>query len=142
MSTTFTEIELTYKQLCLAIQSRSTRGTEFEQRCPGKQKCRPFVAPRLRSISIISIFTGVSFLNTLGSGIPTVALPRLPQDLDLERNLILWPASVYALTAGCILLILDAVADVIGAKNVWLAGSCLFAVFTLACGLARPEPIL
>ena len=93
--------------------------------------------PRLKGIAIITILTGVSFLNTMGSGILTIALPRLSQDLSLPSNLLLWPASVYALTAGCTLLIFGSVADVVGAKKVWLTGSCLYTMFTLACGLAR-----
>ncbi|PQE28275.1 integral membrane protein [Rutstroemia sp. NJR-2017a BBW] len=73
----------------------------------------------------------------MGSGILTVALPRLSQDLSLPSNLLLWPASVYALTAGCTLLVFGTVADVVGAKKVWLTGSCLYTMFTLACGLAQ-----
>ncbi|PQE07097.1 MFS transporter protein [Rutstroemia sp. NJR-2017a BVV2] len=93
--------------------------------------------PRLKGIAIITILTGVSFLNTMGSGILTIALPRLSQDLSLPPNLLLWPASVYALTAGCTLLIFGTVADVVGAKKIWLTGSCLYTMFTLACGLAQ-----
>ena len=93
--------------------------------------------PRLKGIAIITILTGVSFLNTMGSGILTIALPRLSQDLSLSPSLLLWPASVYALTAGCTLLIFGSVADVVGAKKVWLTGSCLYTLFTLACGLAK-----
>jgi hypothetical protein len=35
----------------------------------------------LKGIAIITILTGVSFLNTMGSGILTIALPRLPGPL-------------------------------------------------------------
>lgn len=92
---------------------------------------------RLRDIAIITILTGVSFLNTMGSGILTIALPRISHDISLSPNLLLWPASVYALTAGCTLLIFGSIADVIGPKKVWLTGSCLYAVFTVACGFAQ-----
>jgi MFS family permease len=73
----------------------------------------------------------------MGSGILTVALPAMSSDLGLSRDLILWPAAVYALAAGCTLLIFGAIADVLGDKRMWLTGSILFAIFTLACGLAR-----
>jgi MFS family permease len=138
MSTTLSEIELAPLD-DFSLQSKFATQDALNSSSDGEagRSADPSSTPRLRSISIISILTGVSFLNTLGSGILTVALPRLSHDLDLEPSLILWPASVYALTAGCTLLIFGAVADVIGAKKVWLAGSCLFAVFTLACGLAQ-----
>ncbi|KAL8993739.1 MAG: hypothetical protein Q9169_006121 [Polycauliona sp. 2 TL-2023] len=92
---------------------------------------------RLRSSAIIFNLAGVSFLNTLGSGLLTIALPRISQDIGLEEHLLLWPASVYALAAGCLLLIFGAIADVIGAKLVWVTGSFLYVVFTLAVGLSQ-----
>ncbi|CAO1606243.1 hypothetical protein XANCAGTX0491_009744 [Xanthoria calcicola] len=98
---------------------------------------KPHDLSRLRSSAIIFNLAGVSFLNTLGSGLLTIALPRISQDIGLEEHLLLWPASVYALAAGCLLLIFGAVADVIGAKLVWVTGSFLYVVFTLAVGLSQ-----
>ncbi|KAI4160664.1 MAG: hypothetical protein LQ342_005503 [Letrouitia transgressa] len=92
---------------------------------------------KLRSILIVVTLAGVSFLNTLGSGLLTIALPRISQDISLAENLLLWPASVYALAAGCLLLIFGAIADVVGAKLVWCTGSFLYIAFTLAVGLSR-----
>ena len=92
---------------------------------------------RSRAFVIISLLAGVSFLNTMGSGILTVALPTIARDIDLSDNLLLWPASVYALSAGCTLLIFGSVADVVGSKRVWLTGAGLYIAFTLACGLAQ-----
>ncbi|KAE8150551.1 major facilitator superfamily domain-containing protein [Aspergillus avenaceus] len=73
----------------------------------------------------------------MGSGILTVALPRMAVDLSLNKDILLWPAAVYALSAGCTLLIFGSVADIIGDKRVWLTGSILYTFFTLACGLAK-----
>lgn len=92
---------------------------------------------KTRAVLVIIILSGVSFLNTMGSGILTVALPYIARDLDLPQNLLFWPASVYALAAGCTLLIFGSVADVVGPKVIWQTGSGLFAAFTLACGLCR-----
>ena len=49
-----------------------------------------------RSAAIIITVAGVNFLNTLGSGTLTVALPAIAKDLGLSRELLLWPASIYA----------------------------------------------
>ena len=92
---------------------------------------------RTQASFIIVILTGVSFLNTMGSGILTISLPRIAIDLALTENLLLWPASVYALAAGCTLLISGSVADVVGPKRVWMTGSWLYIAFTLACGLSQ-----
>lgn len=44
---------------------------------------------------------------------------------------------MYALTSGCTLILSGAVADVVGPRNVYLFGSFMTSVFTLACGLSR-----
>lgn len=92
---------------------------------------------KLKSITVIATLAGMSFLNTMGSGILISALPRIAVDVNLDEGFLLWPASVYALAAGCLLLIAGAVADVVGAKLVWITGSYLYVIFTVAVGFAR-----
>ncbi|KAM0566311.1 hypothetical protein ACHAP9_007489 [Verticillium nonalfalfae] len=92
---------------------------------------------KAKGVTVIVTLAGMSFLNTMGSGILTAALPRISRDVGLPEALILWPAAVYALAAGCLLLIFGAVADVVGPKRMWVAGSFLFIVFTVAVGLAQ-----
>ncbi|KAF5026993.1 hypothetical protein F66182_867 [Fusarium sp. NRRL 66182] len=92
---------------------------------------------RVRGVMVIVTLAGISFLNTMGSGILIAALPKIADEVGLSENLILWPAAVYALAAGCLLLIFGAIADVIGAKLMWVTGSFLFVAFTLAVGLAQ-----
>ena len=100
-------------------------------------KSKEVKLPRLRSTLIIITLAGMSFLNTMGSGLLTVALPRIADDIGLQESLLLWPASVYALAAGCLLLIFGAVADVVGAKMIWVTGSFLYVIFTLAVGFSQ-----
>lgn len=97
----------------------------------------PPAISRSKASIIIILLTGVSFLNTMGSGILTVALPTIVHDISLSENLLLWPASIYALAAGCTLLVLGSVADVVGGKKIWLTGAGFYIVFTLACGLCK-----
>ncbi|KAI9152305.1 MFS-type transporter 1 [Paramyrothecium foliicola] len=92
---------------------------------------------KARGIGVIATLAGVSFLNTMGSGILIAATPQLARDVGLSQALYLWPAAVYALAAGCLLLIFGAVADVVGAKLMWLVGSYLFCIFTIALGFAK-----
>ncbi|KAK0388333.1 hypothetical protein NLU13_4578 [Sarocladium strictum] len=92
---------------------------------------------KARAVSVIATLAGISFLNTMGSGILIAATPQLARDVGLSQALYLWPAAVYALAAGCLLLVFGAVADVVGAKLMWLVGSYLFCVFTLALGFAK-----
>lgn len=92
---------------------------------------------RARASIIIATVAGVTFLSALGSGLLTVGLPRIATDLNLANNLLLWPASVYALTAACTLLASGAVADVVGNRPVFLTGCALSSAFTLGCSLSR-----
>ncbi|KAK2864972.1 hypothetical protein FQN49_004036 [Arthroderma sp. PD_2] len=97
----------------------------------------PLKISRAKGVTVIITLAGISFLNTMGSGILIAALPRIASDIGLSESLILWPAAVYALAAGCLLLIFGAVADVIGAKLMWIVGSYLFVIFTLAIGFSQ-----
>ena len=90
-----------------------------------------------KKITVIVTLAGISFLNTMGSGVLISALPRIADDVGLADGFLLWPASVYALSAGCLLLIFGAVADVVGAKLVWVTGSFLYVFFTVAVGLSK-----
>lgn len=92
---------------------------------------------KIRAVTVIVTLSGINFLNTMGSGILIAALPRIASDTSLPHSLILWPAAVYALAAGCLLLMFGAVADVVGPKLMWVTGSFLFAIFTVAAGSAR-----
>lgn len=93
--------------------------------------------PKTKAITIIMTLAGISFLNTMGSGVLISALPRIADDVNLAQGFLLWPASVYALAAGCLLLVFGAIADVVGAKSVWVTGSFLYAGFTVAVGLSK-----
>ena len=95
------------------------------------------IVSRARAVTVIATLAGINFLNTMGSGILIAALPRIATDTGLSPTLILWPAAVYALAAGCLLLVFGAAADAVGAKHVWVTGAFLFAALTLGVGLAR-----
>ncbi|KAI1504841.1 major facilitator superfamily domain-containing protein [Biscogniauxia marginata] len=92
---------------------------------------------KVRAVAIIATLSGINFLNTMGSGILIASLPRIASDVNIPDGLILWPAAVYALAAGCLLHIFGAIGDIINPKKLWIVGSFLFVVFTIAVGLAQ-----
>ncbi|KAL4746862.1 hypothetical protein BDW72DRAFT_206971 [Aspergillus terricola var. indicus] len=125
-------------QTATALQERAHHDHsdyDHNQASPPETTARP--PSRAQAITAVIALSGVSFLNTNGSGILTVALPAISTSLSLPADLLLWPAAVYALAAGCTLLTFGSLADVVGDKRVWLTGSIFFAAFTLACGLAQ-----
>ncbi|KAL8779498.1 MAG: hypothetical protein Q9213_006910 [Squamulea squamosa] len=90
-----------------------------------------------RSVIIISILTGIAAMTSMSTGILTVGLPVIAEDIGLSGSLLLWPASIFALTSGCSLLLAGAVADVLGNRKIYLTGCVLLTAFVFACGLAR-----
>ncbi|KAI9722833.1 MAG: hypothetical protein M1828_004399 [Chrysothrix sp. TS-e1954] len=76
-------------------------------------------------------------VGTLLTGLLTVAIPSIARDVKLSDDLLLWPASIYALVCGCTLLISGSLSDVIGSRFTYLVGSFFQAVFSLACGLSQ-----
>lgn len=49
--------------------------------------------PRVRAVAVISTLTGMTFLNTMGTGILTVGLPSIAKDLELGQGILLWYVS-------------------------------------------------
>ncbi|WQF81085.1 Putative major facilitator superfamily, MFS transporter superfamily [Colletotrichum destructivum] len=92
---------------------------------------------RGKTVVVISSVTCITGVSSLLAGIVTVCIPAMARDVNLENNLLLWPSSVYALTCGCTLLLSGAMADLFGARQLYLLGCFFQSVFTLACGLAR-----
>ncbi|KAK7413794.1 hypothetical protein QQX98_007361 [Neonectria punicea] len=103
----------------------------------GRTTPEPIAPSKTRSAALTTTLACISFLNTFNTGTPTVALPAIAAELALPENLLLWPASVYALGLSCTLLLMGAVADVAGNRPVFLLGAGLYAAGTLAVGLAR-----
>jgi MFS family permease len=118
-------------------QSLAVSDTSPKVEAPPAPEAGALKVSKTRGVTVIVTLAGVSFLNTMGSGILIAALPRIAQDVGISEGLILWPAAVYALAAGCLLLIFGAVADVIGAKLMWVVGSFLYAIFTIGVGVAK-----
>ncbi|CAI6289739.1 unnamed protein product [Periconia digitata] len=90
-----------------------------------------------RRVGIIATLSSLYVINTFGTGILVGSLPRVAADVNLTEALILWPVAVYNLAAGCLLLIFGAVADIIGTKFMWVTGTYLYVVFTLAVGFSQ-----
>jgi MFS family permease len=80
---------------------------------------------------------GVTAISSMLAGLVTIALPHMVTTLSIPPSLLLWPASINALTCGCSLILSGAIADVVGPRFMYILGTALQSVFTLACGLAK-----
>ncbi len=93
----------------------------------------PARAPALAMILICA----AQFVLQLDFSIVNVALPTIQRDLDMPAAELQWIVTGYALTFGSLLLAGGRLADLFGRRRLLGAGLVLFALASLACGLAR-----
>ncbi len=79
---------------------------------------------------------------TLDTTIVNVALPALGGDLGAGVRGLQWVVDGYTLTFAAALLTGGVLADMVGARRVFLLGITVFALSSLACGSAASTPAL
>lgn len=147
MATTTTRTTLTTEQYELhAVQPAQLRASQESQQASQNwenavgRSIADDAAPKTsktRMITTIVQLAAVNLLSSLTNGVMTVGLPTIGRDINLPRELYLWPLSVYGLTCGSMLLMAGSITDVVGARRVELAGCFALGIFVLACGLAE-----
>ncbi len=93
----------------------------------------------MSSKSLAAIVTAASFgfvVVQLDVTIVNVALPAIARDLKADVAGLQWVVDAYALVFAVLLLSAGVIGDWLGSKHAYLAGFCVFATASLACGLA------
>jgi EmrB/QacA subfamily drug resistance transporter len=86
---------------------------------------------------------GIAYLMVvLDVSIVNVALPQIQEDLDFAPENLQWVISGYALTFGGLLLLGGRAGDLLGRRNVFVAGLIAFAGFSLLCGFSNSDGML
>ena len=116
--------------------SKSQRSTIHSDPHPSDSST-PRELSRIRASFIIVSVAGITFLNCLGQSLLIVAIPRIADDLTIPSSLVQWPTAVSALTLGCTLLVVGAIADVVGNRPVFLLGYVLHLLFMVGCALVQ-----
>ena len=96
-------------------------------------------ATRERRWSALALIVTAQFMVILDVAIVNVALPSIKSDLHFSETNLQWVISAYAILFGGALLLGGRLADLLGRRRLFLAGLALFAVSSLACGLAWSE---
>src|SRR5919202_6156001 len=91
---------------------------------------------------ILALLSGVAFLDFVDASIVNVALPSIRTDLGFSVQSLQWVLSAYLLTYGGFMLLGGRAADLFGRRRVLLAGTSLFAIASLAGGLAGSGAML
>jgi EmrB/QacA subfamily drug resistance transporter len=78
----------------------------------------------------------------LDATIVNVALPTIQDDLGFSQSSLAWVVNAYLIAFGGLLLLAGRLGDLLGRRNVFLFGLTLFAVASLACGVAGSQEVL
>lgn len=89
-----------------------------------------------RGKQILALLCAVAFLDFVDASITNVALPHIRTALHFSLQSLQWVPSAYLLTYGGFMLLGGRLADLLGRRNVLLAGTTLVGVSSLAGGFA------
>jgi EmrB/QacA subfamily drug resistance transporter len=90
---------------------------------------------------LITVCLG-TFMLLVDVTIVNVALPDMAVDLGTSFSSLQWVVDAYALALAALLMGIGAIADIQGHRRVYIAGLTLFAVSSMACGLAADAGLL
>jgi EmrB/QacA subfamily drug resistance transporter len=98
--------------------------------------------PDPRRWKALALLCTAFFMVILDSAIVVVALPSIDADLGFSAGDLQWVLSAYLLSFGGLLLLGGRAADLLGRRRVFMAGTGLFALASLGCGLAGSDMAL
>ncbi|GAA2390179.1 MFS transporter [Nonomuraea africana] len=90
----------------------------------------------------LAVLATAQFLVVLSTSIVNVALSEIRTGLGLTPAGLTWVVNAYVLAFGALLLLGGRSGDVYGLRRVFLAGTALFALSSLAAGLAGTASVL
>jgi EmrB/QacA subfamily drug resistance transporter len=92
--------------------------------------------PDVRRWKALALLCTAFFMVILDSAIVVVALPSIDADLGFSADDLQWVLSAYLLSFGGLLLLGGRAADLLGRRRLFMVGTALFALASLACGLS------
>ncbi|MFJ6952567.1 MFS transporter [Micromonospora aurantiaca (nom. illeg.)] len=87
----------------------------------------------------LTLLCFVQFMLVVDDTVVNVALPSIREDLGYSATGLAWVVNGYLLAFGGLILLGGRAGDLVGHRRVFLAGVAVFAVASLACGVAQ-EP--
>src|SRR3954463_3270941 len=91
---------------------------------------------------VLALLATAQFVVVLDASIVNVALPSIGRALNFSQSNLAWVVNAYTLTFGGFLLLGGRLADFLGRRRIFIAGLVLFALASLAGGLASSEGML
>ncbi|KAM0251903.1 hypothetical protein ACHAQJ_007965 [Trichoderma viride] len=116
----------------LSDQSRNASSTT-----PAVDSKKAIIHSKFQATLVIAQLLGLNLFSSFCNGVVVVGLPAMAASLSIDEGLLVWPTSVFYLTAGSCLLLAGSITDVVGTKTMSLIGAFFAAVSAMACGLAQ-----
>ncbi|MBF6178339.1 MFS transporter [Nocardia otitidiscaviarum] len=91
--------------------------------------------PLLRWLGLLAIALGVALI-VVDTTIVNVIIPSIIEDMNTGSTEAQWIQESYAIVFAALLLVVGRVADIIGARRVFVAGVVVFGVTSILAGLA------
>ena len=107
---------------------------------PAAEEGLAFGSARARWVLLATV--GASGMAFLDSTVVNVALPHIGKDLDTDLAGLQWILNGYLLATAALILLGGSLGDIFGRRKVFLVGVVVFAVASLACGVAATVPLL
>jgi EmrB/QacA subfamily drug resistance transporter len=96
---------------------------------------------RNRWIALYVLCVGMLMI-VLDVTVVNVALPSIQDDLGFSQSSLAWVVNAYLIAFGGLLLLAGRFGDLLGRKNVFLAGLAVFTAASIACGAAQSQAVL
>ncbi len=90
-----------------------------------------------RRNTLLVVVCLAQFMLILDVAVVAVAVPSIQDDLGVAGADVQWISTAYALAFGGFLIVAGRLADLVGARRVFLIGVFGFVIASLACGLAQ-----
>ena len=90
----------------------------------------------------LALLAAAQFVVILDASIVNVALPSIGADLNFSQENLSWVVNAYVLVFGGFLLLGGRMADLLGRRRLFMIGLVVFAIASLAGGLAQSEGML
>jgi EmrB/QacA subfamily drug resistance transporter len=88
------------------------------------------------------VIATAQFMVVMDTSIIGVALPQIQADLGFSQENLSWVFNAYVITAGGLLLLGGRLADLFGARRLFVAGFVVLSAASLLAGLAGSEAVL
>jgi EmrB/QacA subfamily drug resistance transporter len=120
----------------------ATQAVEAGRTTPADQASPPARPARDRRNITLAVVLCAQLMIVLDMTVVNVALPSMSVGLHLSATSLSWVLNAYALTFGGLLLLGGRASDILGRRQVFMAGLAIFTVASLAGGLAQSAGLL